>query len=252
MGRNGGIFVASVASDCREAAKRWGLGVESDRFCTAAEMDEPDALAREEGFLTGVPRRIVHGPFNELSTAAIEPRVTEITRARFLQACGLAKRLGAEKLVLHTGYIPLIYYPEWYIGRSVAFWRDFLDKHPDAPPIVLENVLESDPRVPLEIVRQVNDPRLRLCLDVGHTNAQERALPAGEWVRRTAPWISHVHLHNNDGTWDTHSPLFAGTLPMEAILSLLEEQAPAATWTLETREAESSCRFLARCGWIEA
>lgn len=251
MGRNGGIFVASVASDCREAAKRWGLGVESDRFCTAAEMDEPDALSREAAFLEGVSRRIVHGPFNELSTAAIEPRVTAITRARFAQALALAEKLGAEKLVLHTGYIPLIYYPEWYIGRSVAFWRDFLDKHPDAPPIVLENVLERDPAIPLEIVRQVNDPRLRLCLDVGHTNAQERALPAGEWVRRTAPWISHVHLHNNDGTWDTHSPLFWGTIPMKELLLLLEELAPDATWTLETREAEASCRLLAEHGWIE-
>ena len=59
--RKNRIFIASVASDCRAAAEKWGLGVESDRFCTAAEMDEPDALAREEAFLAGVSRRIVHG-----------------------------------------------------------------------------------------------------------------------------------------------------------------------------------------------
>ena len=71
-----------------------------------------------------------------------------------------------------------------------------------------------------------------------------------EWVRRTAPWLGHVHLHNNDGTWDTHSPLFSGTIPMREILPLLEELAPDATWTLETLEAEASCLFLARQGWI--
>ncbi len=248
--RKNRIFIASVASDCRAAAEKWGLGIESDRFCTAAEMDEPDALAREEGFLSGVSRRIVHGPFNELSTAAIEPRVTEITRTRFAQALVMAEKLAAEKLVLHTGYIPRIYYPEWYIGRSADFWRDFLKAHPSGPPIMLENVLESDPRVPLEIVRQVDHPRLRLCLDVGHANAQEGGASPMEWVRRTAPWLGHVHLHNNDGTWDTHSPLFSGTIPMREILPLLEELAPDATWTLETLEAEASCLFLARQGWI--
>ncbi|MBR5389689.1 MAG: sugar phosphate isomerase/epimerase [Clostridia bacterium] len=251
MDRKDRLFIAAVAADCRAAAEKWGLGVESDRFCTAAEMDAPDALAREEGFLSGISRRIVHGPFNELSTAAIEPRVTEITRARFAQALALAEKLGAEKLVLHTGYIPRIYYPEWYIDRSADFWRAFLSEHPSGPPIVLENVLESDPCVPLEIVRRVNDPRLRLCLDIGHANAQAAGVSPEEWVRRTAHWLSHVHLHSNDGTGDTHGPLFSGTIPMKEILSLLAELAPGATWTLETLEAETSCRFLTELGWIE-
>ena len=39
-------------------------------------------------------------------------------------------------------------------------------------------------------------------------------------------------------------------IPMEHILELLAELAPRATWTLETRTAAESCRWLAERHWI--
>ena len=71
-----------------------------------------------------------------------------------------------------------------------------------------------------------------------------------DWVRQWAPFLGHTHLHNNDGSWDTHSPLGEGTVPMEYILELLAELAPRATWTLEARTAAESCRWLAERHWI--
>lgn len=48
-----------------------------------------------------------------------------------------------------------------------------MENDPGAP-LVLENVLEPEPTLLLDIVNSVNDPRLRLCLDVGHANAYSK------------------------------------------------------------------------------
>ena len=69
-------------------------------------------------------------------------------------------------------------------------------------------------------------------------------------MRRWAPCLGHVHLHNNGGGWDTHSELAEGTIPMEHILDLLGRLAPQATWTLETTKAGPSCKWLEERGLI--
>ena len=62
--------------------------------------------------------------------------------------------------------MPQVYFPEWYVEQSVIFWRDFLRQLPPDMTIALENVMEPEPRLLAEIARQVDDPRLGLCLDV--------------------------------------------------------------------------------------
>ena len=119
------------------------------------------------------------------------------------------------------------------------------------PEITVENVLEGEPDMTATIVEQVNDPRFQLCLDIGHANSEVSDVPVEQWVRRWAGQLGHVHIHNNEGGWDTHSGLGEGSIPMEQTLKLLEELAPEATWTLETLEAEPSCRWLAERGWLE-
>ena len=107
MDRRETIYIAGVAPDCRAQALRWGLGVESDLFCTAANLEDPESIRLEAALVQGIPRRIVHGPFNELCPAAIDPMVRQVTRLRYEQALAMARRMGTGRLVLHSGYIPL-------------------------------------------------------------------------------------------------------------------------------------------------
>ena len=65
-----------------------------------------------------------------------------------------------------------------------------------------------------------------------------------EWLEKCAPWLSHVHLHNNDGSWDTHSPLDEGTIPVKELLIRLDALCPKATITLELMDAEASLQWL--------
>ena len=199
MNRNSQIYIATIAPDCGEMAEKYGLGLECDAFCTAANLEDPAVIRQAAGQMAAVGHRVLHAPFNELCPAAIDPEVRRITRMRYEQAWAMAQRLGASRMVVHSGYIPLIYFPQWFVEQSVQFWKDFLRDKPADCRILLENVLEPEPDMDLELVRRVNDPRLKLCLDLGHANSQVSETPVEAWVRRWAPCLGHVHLHNNGG-----------------------------------------------------
>ena len=94
-----------------------------------------------------------------------------------------------------------------------------------------------------EIIRQVDDPRIRMCLDVGHVNAYSK-ISAMEWLDQCEDLIAHVHVHNNDTSSDSHSQLWDGTVPMKQWLDNLEEKCPEATVTLELMDAAPSVRWL--------
>ncbi len=238
------IYLSTVDPRAGELARELGLGVEIAEYCTAWNMDReyPQTDERLRGALAGNPRRILHGPFNELFPCAIDPEARNLAARRYRQAIALARDYGADKVVIHAGFNPWLYYPVWFREQSAVFWREFLAEDPGVE-IVLENVLEQEPEWMTEILRAVDSPRLRLCLDVGHVNAYS-PVDAAQWLRRCAPWISHFHLHNNNGTRDAHDPLFRGSIPMEELLTLAGELCPEATFTLELPDAENSAREL--------
>lgn len=238
------LYLSTTAQDAAPVAADYGLGLEIAEFCTAWNMDRDLAKTRQdlEGKLIGIPRRVLHGPFNELFPCAIDPSARRLAAYRYRQAAALAREYGAGKLVLHGGFQPRMYYPVWYVEQSILFWKEFLEEDPGVE-IVLENVLEEEPEMLRDILAGVDDPRLGMCLDVGHVNVYSQ-VPAEGWLDTCAPWLRHFHIHNNDGTWDTHSPLMAGTLPIRRILEKIETLCPGATVTLELLEAEASVRWL--------
>ena len=101
----------------------------------------------------------------------------------------------------------------------------------------------------MEIARQVDDPRLGLCLDIGHVNTFVSRVPPLEWVAPMAPWLRHVHLHNNAGHDDLHDPLGQGTMAMEQVLDTILELCPAATFTLENQDCGPSLAWLREHGY---
>lgn len=239
------FYISTIAADAAETARESGLGLEIAEYCTAYNMDmnfpETDALVRQK--LAGTPNPTFHAPFNELFPCAIDPKARELAGCRYRQAIGLAQGYGAAKVVIHGGYHPKIYYPCWYTEQSILFWKDFLNGLPAGVQICLENVLEEEPGMILEIVKEINDPRLRLCLDVGHVNTYSK-IPAMAWLECCGPWISHFHVHNNNGDLDSHQGLPDGTIPMAELLHRAQQLCPDATFTLEVREAAPSVRWL--------
>lgn len=242
--RNTQFYLSTTAEDAAPVAREFGLGIEIAEFCTAWNMDDcfaqTDANVKDK--IRGVSRRLFHAPFNELFPCAIDPKARELAVSRYRQAITLAKQYGAEKIVIHGGYDPHLYFPNWYADESITFWKDFLKEYADLP-IVLENVLEEEPEMLLEIVKGVDHPNLRLCLDAGHANTYSH-VPVLDWVHRCAPYLQHFHIHNNDGSRDSHSHLAEGNIPIKELLLCASSCCPDASYTLELSQARSSVQWL--------
>ena len=238
------IYVSTIAADAVRTAREHGLGLEIAEYCTAWNMDEKftavDGVVNKK--LEGIGGCLLHAPFNELFPCAIDKKARALAVERYRQAIGLAARYHCKKVIIHGGYSPRDYFPVWYIEQSVLFWKDFLKEDPGVQ-IVLENVLEDVPDMLLDIVKSVADPRLRLCLDIGHVNAYSQ-VPAMDWLEAWAPYISHFHIHNNDGSRDQHNALADGTISVKELLLRAEELCPNATYTLELMKDTPSILWL--------
>ena len=244
------IYISTISTDAVRVAQEYGLGLEIAEYCTAWNMDEKfagvDGVVKKK--LEGISESLLHAPYNELFPCAIDKKARALAAERYRQATNLANRYGSKKVIIHGGYNPRIYFPVWYVEQSILFWKEFLQNDPGVE-IVLENVLEDDPQWLLDIVKSVNDPRLRLCLDIGHVNAYS-ALPVMDWLETWVPYISHFHIHNNDGSRDQHNALTDGTIPMVQLLSRAQELCPEATYTLELMKDKPSVEWLAENNWI--
>lgn len=243
------IYLSTTDPNAHITAKKWGLGIELAEFCTAWNMDREfetvDPQVREK--LRCSDRFVLHAPFNELFPCAIDPMIRDLAARRYRQAMELARSYGIRKLVIHGGFQPFMYYPVWYVEQSIVFWKEFVETVPEDTVLCLENVLETEPYMLRDIVAAVDDPRLRLCLDVGHVNAYSK-IPVQTWLEDWAPYLSHYHIHNNDGSADTHQDLFAGTLEMAHLLKEIRRLTPDATLTLELYESEPSLEWMKEAG----
>ena len=239
------FFISTTASDADSAAREFGLGIEIAEYCTAWNIDlhftETHAAVTKK--LEGVENRILHAPFNELFPCAIDLKVRDIARSRYTEAIALARRYGAKKVVIHGGHNPWLYYPVWYVEQSIPFWQDFMKTVPDSIEICLENVLEDEPYMLRDIVKAVDHPQLKLCLDVGHANAYSK-VPVLTWLREFAPWLSHLHIHNNRGASDEHNALYDGTIPMADFIKAADDLCPGVTFTMELYDSVPSVRYL--------
>lgn len=239
------IYLSTVDENAAKLAKEQGFGIELAQFCTAWNLDEKRHEVEEnvQNCLKSSDRFVLHAPFTELFPCAIDKMVRQVAAFRYRQSIETARELGVKKLVIHGGYNPRIYFPPWYTPESVVFWKEFVNEIPDDMVICLENVFEEEVDMLAEIVRQLGDKRIRMCLDIGHVNAYSK-IPVREWIERCADIIEHFHIHNNDGSWDTHSQLFEGSIPMEETLELINKLCPTASITLELIDSKPSVEWL--------
>lgn len=239
------LYLSTIDEHAGTLAQQYGLGIEIAEFCAACFLDEQ--LAEKEPVMQALlpcsDRFLLHGPYSELFPCAIDPKIRDIARLRYRQSIAAAQRYGAHKVILHAGYNPRIYFTSWFVSESIVFWKEFVQEIPDGMTVCIENVLETEPNMMTDILEAVDSPKLRMCLDVGHAHAYSSASPE-TWVRACAPVLDHFHVHNNNGSVDSHQPLYDGTVSMPQLLDCIDQTCPDATITLELMDAESSLHWL--------
>lgn len=245
------LYLATISDDAASLAREHRLGLELDDFCTAANMDADFDHwdTRTRSFLAHSDRFILHAPFAELHPCAIDPLVRGIAIQRFRQAAKLCERYSIKRMVVHTGFVPNVYFPVWFVEQSAIFFREFLSECPADFRIMIENVMDPDPQPIFDMVCAIGDERAGICLDVGHANAVSK-LPIQQWLRVLSPKLTHLHVHDNDGSWDTHSIPGDGNLGFPGLFDDLFAAAPDATITCECIDAAGCVRRLSEYGLL--
>ncbi|MGI5825402.1 MAG: sugar phosphate isomerase/epimerase family protein [Bacillota bacterium] len=245
------LYIATIAEDAKTVAEKYGLGIEINEFCTAVNMDEGfacwDKKARDNMSVTD--RLIFHAPFNEIHPSAIDPLARKFALSRLNQAYKLAKSYGIRRMVVHSGFLPEVYFPVWFIDRSVEFWQEFMSDKPSDFRLMIENQLEPQAELLPELCEKINHPGVSLCLDTGHALYKSEQ-DINYWADCFAPFCTHLHLHNNDKSWDLHWCLNRGLIDMSRFLPKVLAEMPRATITLEHLKAEASLVWLQEKGYI--
>jgi len=168
-------------------------------------------------------RARVHGPISEMVLGAFDPRVREVTRQRFLQAMEFAAEVGADAVVLHSGFDNMTKrgLEARFLEGLVPVLRSLgAEASSRRLRLVLENTFEPAPDLLLDAIAGAGMSNIGLCFDAAHHRVFGKT-PVGEWIERCAPLIEEVHLTDNEGEWDDHLAPGRGSIDFDALFSLL-------------------------------
>lgn len=217
------------------------LGLESIEFSIGYCLDKfEDSIAAYRKRIEPMEHKSlnIHGPFLDLNPASNDTLIRQVTRQRFQQAYEAARLLGAGKIIYHTCFLPRVNYLEGWVELAVPFWKEFLKDKGNDIKICMENVFDPKYELLAAVVQEVNHPAFSLCLDVGHANHASQ-IPIVQWIEGLAPWLGHIHIHDNDGITDSHLAIGKGNIPWTKVLETLNTYCPHIDCTIEnvTRKA---------------
>lgn len=228
---------------CVELSQAHGLGIEVMAFAFPQILDGKwkDSVTQYKNLLRPVPGPItLHGPFMDMAPGSPDPQINHICMDRYRHAIHIASELEAKKIVFHANFISAIHnlsYRENWHQRNVTFWGEIAEfAKTYGITIAIENMWEFDPSIIVDILREVNHPNLRACLDVGHAHLFGPDYSFETWLTMFEPWLIHMHMNNTHGKLDTHNALGDGIINYDHILNRLRKLDTMPTMVLELYE----------------
>ena len=185
----------------------------------------------------------IHLPFLDLHPGSLDDLVLHAARERLARAAEIAALFSPRGMVGHVDYSQGNYgshHEEW-LERASTTWSRFLDAWPGHPPLYLENTFEKDPEPVAELVDALSGQGVGVCFDAGHWNcfAQGNQRQDMErWIKALGTRIRHLHLHDNDGSWDQHQCMGQGTINWDEYHALLVKYSITPSITLEPHGEE--------------
>ncbi len=255
-------LLLSVAIDEIETATgiaaREGLGIEVTLYNTDWLMESgamADAERAREEFERWGLTVTTHGPLYDLNPGSLDPTIRAYSRKCLLRGIDICAALGAEKIVFHTFFNPLLpnaVLPGWK-RLAKPSWEDANEAAREAGiTICIENSYEPSAEFFNELFEEFSNESTRVCYDPAHVHLYSRdGHPS--WIVNMGHVIEHLHLNDNDGASDDHKALGQGGIPYKSILPELCGACRDATVVLEMglSKAVESLGFLRAIGMWE-
>lgn len=243
-----------------EICKKNNLGIEIQGLYNPYIENKKEILEAYKNVLPQIiGGRSYHAPFWDLNLGTKIKELQEAMMKIYNEAYSFAKELGCSEIVIHSNYKPGTDWYSGWIDRAKTFLETFLKDKDDSIRICIENQFESDSELLMKLIDEVNDSRVKICLDIGHVNANSN-MPVEEWIETLNNRIAYYHLHNNHGKQtiygynkdDEHLGINNGTLDIKKTLELAEEYSPNSIWNIECKVEylEESVECLKELGYI--
>ena len=238
-----GISVASCFGDSfYEKLRSFGFDCldfgMSDTECALYRYSDEEfgaALKRERASAeaAGISIHQVHGPWRypprDETEADRRERMEKMKRS--IRGAAL---LGAKYWIVH----PLMPFgvKDIPLGKeadtralNLSFMRELLvTAREEGVTVCLENMpfvdfSLSSPAAIAELVHEIDDPFLAMCLDTGHANVHPDWHTPAATVRAFGDIVKALHVHDNQGRRDEHLTPFGGTIDWKDFSAALRE-----------------------------
>lgn len=208
------------------------IGLEGDSLysCNLRSFTDVAAALQAAGLAC-----TLHAPFFDLAPGALDRHIRRATREKLRLAFGLIEIFRPVSMVCHLNFEDnkhLVKENEW-ARYALETWQELLPlaaRHNTV--ITLENTYETGPQQHERILRELDSPQVRFCLDVGHVMAFARNRWQ-DWLPALEPWLGQLHLHDNTGERDSHLGIGQGSFDFAGLFAYLRQRNLKPVITLE-------------------
>ncbi len=211
-------------------------------YLSAAVLDqiERDDLEKLKKSLEWNPALTLHAPFMDLNPGAVDTMVRSVTQVRFRQILNAAAILKPRAAVFHAAYDRWRYSgrKDIWLNNSIDVWHKVMDAASGiGMQVAVENVFDEDPEALQMLIETIARPGFGFCFDTGHFNLFTK-VPMEEWFERLGKHLLEVHLHDNDGSADSHGAVGRGNVDFEKFFGLLRRHSPVPVYTIEAHDED--------------
>lgn len=173
--------------------------------------------------------------------------IRKVCLNEFKKYVNIFNKLGIKFMNIHPFYDAPLLSDEDKIKANIQFLKQ-VNKLCKSKGItlMLENFVKpfDKPRIFSKILREV--PGLKIHLDVGHANINQKENLTKEFFEKLSKKIVHLHFSDNRGKNDTHLPLGCGNIEWEKIIKIIKKFKFNETITLEVFSPDRDYLLLSR------
>ncbi|MDO5851953.1 MAG: sugar phosphate isomerase/epimerase family protein [Methanobacteriaceae archaeon] len=199
--------------------------------------EEPYYTLKEEDFASYNIKPSIHAPMSDVNIASHIEKIREISINEMIDAFKMANDIGAQVVVVHPGTVPIMgrKYMDKILKNNLNSLKTCQKKAEEYNVTMcvenmplFENALFTDV---YETFKLVDEVKSHMTLDIGHAN--NNGFTADEML--DYDMIGHIHLSDNDGSFDQHLALGLGNIDVKRVFNILNERKYSGVAVIEVK-----------------
>ncbi|GAB4441449.1 MAG: sugar phosphate isomerase/epimerase [bacterium] len=185
----------------------------------------------------------VHAPFLDISIAATDPAIIDVTYKRLSLTIKLSEIAGATGIVIHPGYDPYRFrgFEDNWLNLAKRNFTPILKLAEEKKIyLAIENIFEETCLRLKTFIEHFSSPYLGHCFDTGHFNIFSQ-ISLKDWFNEMGKHTIALHVHDNLGYMDQHLPVGNGSFPFSFFVKLLPKKLRWLTFEMHNENEVNIC-----------